>query len=191
VARRAAQDDRGATAGGAAAPGPGAEGAGTGRAGPGLPPARNEVLLVGRVAAAAEERELPSGDRVCTFRLVVDRPPPRPLPRAPARATGRTVTVDTLDCAAWAPGVRRTARGLAAGDVVEVSGALRRRFWRAGPTTASRCEVEVTGLRRLARAAEPGPARARPARAPAPSPAPRDEPAAHPGPAPSAGGQAS
>ncbi len=38
-------------------------------------PSRNEVLLVGRVAAVAEERELPSGDLLSTFRLVVDRPP--------------------------------------------------------------------------------------------------------------------
>lgn len=118
---------------------------------------------MGRVAAADEQRELPSGDQVCTFRLVVDRPPPAlrssrsaaglPASASPeGRTRARTVPVDTLDCAGWTAGVRRTARGLAAGDVVQVSGALRRRFWRAGPATASRCEVEVTSLRRLVRA---------------------------------------
>ena len=34
-------------------------------------PVRNEVLLAGRVSAAPSERELPSGDRVVTFRLVL------------------------------------------------------------------------------------------------------------------------
>lgn len=117
-------------------------------------PARNEVVLVGRVAAAAEERELPSGDLLVSFRLVVDRPAPvRPPP-------GRGVTVDTLDCAAWGAGARRTAKALGPGDVVEVEGALRRRFWRAGAAAVSRTEVEVGALRRLVRAAPP-PRRAR------------------------------
>lgn len=114
--------------------------------------AHNEVVLVGRVAAPADERELPSGDLLATFRLVVDRPPEPPL------SAGRRVSVDTFDCAAWGAGVRRTARALGAGDVVEVHGALRRRFWRAGAVPASRCEVEVDVLRRLSRAPA-GPAR--------------------------------
>lgn len=110
-------------------------------------PARNEVVLVGRVAAPAVERELPSGDWLASFRVVVDRPAAAP------RADGaRAVTVDALDCTGWSAGVRRTARTLAPGDVVEVSGALRRRFWRSGAGAASRTEVEVLGLRRLARA---------------------------------------
>lgn len=107
---------------------------------------RNEVVLVGRVAAAAEQRELPSGDLLVTWRLVVDRPPGRPT--GPA---GRAVTVDTLDCVAWTAGLRRTASAFQPGDVVAVEGALRRRFWRAAGAPASRYEVEVTRARRLAR----------------------------------------
>lgn len=110
---------------------------------------RNEVLLVGRVAAPAQERTLPSGDVIATWRLVVDRPPTR-RPRPPS---GRTATVDTLDCVAWAAGTRRTARGMAAGDLVAVQGALRRRFWRVGAAAVSRHEVEVATVKRLARAA--------------------------------------
>ena len=34
----------------------------------------NQVQLVGRLAADAVQRELPSGDRLATFRLVIDRP---------------------------------------------------------------------------------------------------------------------
>ena len=110
---------------------------------------RNEVVLVGRVAAPAEERTLPSGDVIATWRLVVDRPrDSRPAPQG-----GRPSTVDTLNCVAWSAGPRRTAGGLAAGDIVRVTGALRRRFWRAGGGAVSRCEVEVANVKRLARAA--------------------------------------
>ena len=34
----------------------------------------NSVAIVGRVSAPPEERELPSGDRIVTVRLVVSRP---------------------------------------------------------------------------------------------------------------------
>ena len=106
----------------------------------------NEVVLVGRVAAPAEQREMPSGDVMTTFRLVVDRPP-RKLPEGV-----RPTTVDTLDCVVWTAGLRRTVGSWQAGDVVRVEGAVRRRFWRAGVGAASRCEVEVAKARRLAKA---------------------------------------
>jgi len=98
----------------------------------------NEVTLRGRVSVAPEEKVLPSGDSVWVFRLVVPRAAPR----------GRT-TVDTLDCAVWRGRPRRTVAGLAAGDVVAVTGALRRRFFKAGAGAASRVEVEVDSLRVL------------------------------------------
>lgn len=109
-------------------------------------PHRNEVVLVGRVAAAPVSRALPSGDVLVTFRLVVQRPrvgSPAPGPRTP--------TVDTIDCVALRAAVRRGAARWEAGDVVEVTGALRRRFWRGPAGPVSRCEVEVQRARRLAR----------------------------------------
>lgn len=109
---------------------------------------RNEVVLVGRVSGEPVERELPSGDVVVSWRVVLDRPPAR----RSAPAGVRAVTIDTVDCVSWAAGVRRTARGLSDGDVVELEGALRRRFWRAGAAANSRTEVEVESLRRLRRA---------------------------------------
>ena len=111
---------------------------------------RNEVVLVGRLAEPAQERELPSGDVLTTWRLVVDRPPStRPLPEGV-----RPTTVDALDCVAWTSGVRRTAAAWRSGDVVSIEGSLRRRFWR-GPTGggSSRYEIEVVKAKRVARAA--------------------------------------
>lgn len=109
---------------------------------------RNEVVLVGRVSGTPEERELPSGDVLVSWRVVLDRPAPRrPLP-----AGVRRVRIDTVDCVTWGAGVRRTARSLSDGDVVALEGALRRRFWRGSSGASSRTEVEVEALRRLRRA---------------------------------------
>ena len=108
----------------------------------------NEVVLVGRVSREPEQKELPSGDVLVLFSVIVDRPPSRrPVPEG-----SRAVSTDTIDCVAWAAGVRRTAGGFAPGDVVRVEGALQRRFWRGvrGPT--SKCEIEVAALKRLVRA---------------------------------------
>ena len=107
----------------------------------------NEVRLVGRLSAPPEARELPSGDRLVTFRLVVDRPAGR-------RSTGgRVVTVDTLDCVVWTAGLRKAAAGWHPGDVLELGGSLRRRFWRTPGGPSSRYEVEVNRARRVTKAA--------------------------------------
>ncbi len=130
-----------------------AQGTGTGTGGGGRPPdeVRNEVVLVGRLAAPGQERTLPSGDRLVAFRLVVPRP--RPGRTAQRRASG----VDTIDCSAWSVTGRRQVLGWATGDVVQVSGALRRRFWRGpGGAPASRYEVEVDRARRVRRATMDG-----------------------------------
>lgn len=95
----------------------------------------NEVVLRGRVSATPELRTLPSGDEVWTCRVVVRRPAttsPRP-----------GASVDALDCAAWSGRARRSLGSWRAGDVVEVRGRLRRRFYRSGAAALSRVEVEV------------------------------------------------
>lgn len=101
----------------------------------------NEVRLVGRVATGATTRELPSGDTVTVLRVVVARPPRARRPRGPSS--------DTLDCAIWSARLRQRAARLPPGAIVEVQGALRRRFWRTPTGSASRYEVEVVSLRRL------------------------------------------
>jgi single-strand DNA-binding protein len=102
----------------------------------------NEVRLVGRVSGEVEARVLPSGDEVALLRLVVPRP---------ARSR-RGPGVDTLDLACWTARTRARAGGLGEGDVVEVAGSLRRRFYRTGGGAASRYEVEVASLRRRTKA---------------------------------------
>lgn len=106
----------------------------------------NEVRLVGRVAAAPEERTLPSGDRMVSLRVVVDRP---------AAGRGERTSrqrVDSVECTVWQPRTRRCVIAWRPGDLVEVTGALRRRFFRSnGGAVASRVEVEVATARVIRR----------------------------------------
>jgi single-strand DNA-binding protein len=119
--------------------------------GPGI----NEVVLVGRVSAAPERRDLPSGDQLVTLRVVVDRPQKggqkgaqRGGQKEPAKRA-----VDVIDVACWSKRTQRTASGLEADDDVRVEGSLRRRFFAAGGGRASRYEVEAARLVRVSRPA--------------------------------------
>jgi single-strand DNA-binding protein len=104
----------------------------------------NEVRLVGRLSADPAERTLPSGDTLWTFRLVVERS------RAGAR---RGQQLDTLDCAVWAGRAKRSVPTWSEGDLVEVTGAIRRRFYAAGAAKVSRYQIEVDSGRVIRRAA--------------------------------------
>jgi single-strand DNA-binding protein len=95
----------------------------------------NDLLLRGRVSAIAVEKELPSGDKVVEFRLIVSR----------ERRDG----VDTLDIGAWSAKSRRTALTLKPDEWIEVSGAIHRRFWRAASGLASRWQVEAAEISRI------------------------------------------
>lgn len=104
----------------------------------------NEVRLVGRISQPPEERVLPSGDSLWTFRVVV------PRPRGGAQ---RRQAVDALECTAWSARARRSVASWAADDIVEVVGALHRRFYRSGASVGSRVEVEMSSGRLIRRAA--------------------------------------
>lgn len=95
----------------------------------------NDVLLRGRVSAAATDRELPSGEHVVEFRLICTR-----LERD---------GVDTLDIASWSARTRRTSLSLKPGEWVEVAGSIRRRFWQGPAGLASRWQIEAESITRL------------------------------------------
>lgn len=101
------------------------------------------VHLVGRLGNRIESRQLPSGDEVVTFTVIVDRP---------RRARGAPgPRVDAIACQAFRAPLRRRIAGWEPGTWIEVEGALRRRFWRAGGGLGSAMEVEVTRLSRVRR----------------------------------------
>lgn len=102
---------------------------------------RNDVVLRGRLSAPAEVRTLPSGDTLVSFRLVVRRPEPRP----------RGQSVDVLSCITYDKGLQRRIAAWQPGDVVEIEGALQRRFWRTGSGTASVSEVNCRRGRKVPR----------------------------------------
>ena len=110
--------------------------------GPTVPPHRNEVLLVGRVAAPAVRRDLPSGAVVVSVRVVVERDP--------LTLRERSARVDAIDCASWVATCHAAMEEWRAGDVVEVAGTLRRRFRRSEAGPISRYEVEADRVRLLA-----------------------------------------
>ncbi len=102
----------------------------------------NSTTLVGRVTAVGPPRVLPSGDVVVALRVVV--------PRSPRERRGSRAQVDTIDVACWSAASRRVAARLDVDDHIEVQGALRRRFFRAGSSVASRYEVEARKITRRA-----------------------------------------
>jgi single-strand DNA-binding protein len=106
---------------------------------------RNDVVLRGRLSAPAEVKTLPSGDTLVSFRLVVRRPEPR----------ARGQSTDTLPCITYDRALQRRIAAWQAGDVVEVEGALQRRFWRTAPGTASVAEVNCRRGRKVPRSAGP------------------------------------
>ena len=103
---------------------------------------RNDVVLRGRLAAPAVVRELPSGDTLLVFKLTVRRPVARP--REPGH--------DTITCVSSAPGLVRRATAWQPDDVLEVEGALRRRWWRS-PTGGA--VVHEVACRRARRCRQP------------------------------------
>ncbi len=90
------------------------------------------VVVCGHLSSAPTMRELPSGDQMHTYEVTV---------REPDRTAS---SVPVVMFAGRAPSVVE-------GDQVAVIGRVRRRFFRAGGTTASRTEVvadEVVAVRR-------------------------------------------
>ncbi|SDH19320.1 single-stranded DNA-binding protein [Klenkia brasiliensis] len=104
---------------------------------------RNDVALRGRLAAPVELRELPSGDTLLVFRLTVRRPAPRsrePRSREPRQ--------DTITCVSFTRALITRSSGWQPGDLLEVEGSLRRRFWRTPTGRAVAHEVDCRRVRK-------------------------------------------
>ena len=101
----------------------------------------NAVTLRGRLGADPVEAVLPSGTTVVNLRVVMPR-------AATAMTRGSAAKSDWMSCTAWSTRLRRRLLGWRSGDVVEIEGALRRRYTRGG---LSSVEVEVLRARRLSR----------------------------------------
>lgn len=98
------------------------------------PAHRNEILVAGRVTAEPLIRELPSGDRLATWRICVGR----------ATDSGyRGRRSDSITCTSFDGGLQEDIRAWRLGDVVQVTGELRRRTWRGRDGVRSVCEVEA------------------------------------------------
>ena len=94
---------------------------------------KNEVVLLGRVSSIQGERELPSGDKVSEFRIVVSR-------------GSRKTQIDVIDIAAWKAPLRKRLKSLKVDNWVQVEGALRRRFWQGSNGVSNRWQVECEKL---------------------------------------------
>ncbi|MBU6243580.1 MAG: single-stranded DNA-binding protein [Actinomycetales bacterium] len=95
--------------------------------------AANEVRLVGRLGARVVVRDLPSGDQLTEFSVVVSR-----------EASGRARKVDAVPCQSILPEVRAEIHCLPQGSWVEIRGQLRRRFWRGSQGLGSALAVEAS-----------------------------------------------
>ncbi|SEM00901.1 single-stranded DNA-binding protein [Nonomuraea pusilla] len=126
---------------------------------------RNEVVLVGRLSAAAEEQVMPSGDTVTKWRVIVRR---RWAGQRPGKRGGSLA--DSIPCVTFDAATAEIVRGLKPRDRLEVKGSVRCRVY--GPPGAKMFRYEVE-----ARSAAPLP--------PAPPEATEQEPSQEVGDAPS------
>ncbi|MER6952278.1 single-stranded DNA-binding protein [Nonomuraea sp. NPDC000554] len=98
---------------------------------------RNEVLLVGRLSAAPEDRTLPSGDTLTKWRIIVRRRRHR---------HGGTLT-DSIPCVTFDADTAALIRSLKPRDPVEITGAFRCRVHGPSGSKVWSYEVEVAGAK--------------------------------------------
>ncbi len=109
----------------------------------------NEIVLVGRLSGAPEWREMTGDEQVAVWRLIVEH----------RNARSPQDAIDTIRCVTYDPAIQQDVRTWAHGDVIEVRGSLRHRFWRSPTGPRGLYEVEAVGvlLRRQAVPPEPRP----------------------------------
>lgn len=93
----------------------------------------NEIILVGRLSGDPEWRALPDDREVAVWRLIVEHRDAR----SPQDA------IDTIRCVGYDPAIHTGVRTWSHGDVIEVRGALRHRFWKSSGGPRGVYEVEA------------------------------------------------
>jgi single-strand DNA-binding protein len=101
----------------------------------------NEVTLIGRLSGSPTEKNLPSGDKVVEFRVVI--------PRKDKLSKSKKGMVDTIDIAAWSAINRKIAMKLNEHSWIAITGSIRRRFWQSPTGLASRWQVEASEISTL------------------------------------------
>ncbi len=104
----------------------------------------SSVALMGRLGAQVRTKELPSGDTITSFTVIVDRPV-RERTGSPNAAI-----VDAIACTTTRARTRAMVERLEPGTLVSVDGTLRRRFWRGGAAggVGSTMEVVVRSIQK-------------------------------------------
>ncbi|MFB4294726.1 single-stranded DNA-binding protein [Nonomuraea sp. ATR24] len=98
---------------------------------------RNEVLLAGRLSAGVEDRELPSGDTMTKWRLLVRR----------RRHRRHGTMTDSIPCVTFDTEVADLVRSLKPRDTLELTGAFRCRIFGPAQAKVWSYEVEVSSAR--------------------------------------------
>jgi single-strand DNA-binding protein len=104
----------------------------------------SRVEVIGRLGARHQTRELPSGDVITTFTVIVDR--------VAGKAAGGERSgsrVDSIACVTGKARVRDAVEKWEPGTVVEIDGSLRRRFWRSPGGLGSAMDADVRAMRRV------------------------------------------
>jgi single-strand DNA-binding protein len=100
---------------------------------------RNEVHLVGEVSTLPAEREMSDGRGAVTFRLDVR-----------VHSDGGMLR-DSLDITLYGARARKSALSWDVGDVVEIEGVVRRKFYKAGDNSRPFTVIEADRAKRVRR----------------------------------------
>ena len=100
----------------------------------------NEVHPIGKLGQQVFTKQMPSGDEITTFTVIVPR-------TSKPRVSNQKV--DSLACQTLKPAIRTKVETWPVGTWVEIQGELRRRFWQSGKGLGSATEIEVRSLIRV------------------------------------------